>query len=58
LRHFDRANADCDRTLAPDFWDEPVIGATASFLHDRASTIYGGTTEVQKNIIAKIAFGF
>ena len=28
------------------------------FLFERAATIYGGAREVQKNIIAKLAFGF
>ena len=39
-----------------------VAGARArcpkSFLFRRAATIYGGAREVQKNIIAKLAFGF
>jgi hypothetical protein len=41
-----------------DGWTELAIGATSNFLHDRAATIYGGAREVQKNIIAKAAFGF
>jgi alkylation response protein AidB-like acyl-CoA dehydrogenase len=35
-----------------------TIGATSQYLFQRASTIYGGAREVQKNIIAKAAFGF
>jgi alkylation response protein AidB-like acyl-CoA dehydrogenase len=35
-----------------------TIGATSQYLFQRASTIYGGTREIQKNIIAKAAFGF
>jgi alkylation response protein AidB-like acyl-CoA dehydrogenase len=34
-----------------------VLGKTARHMHTRASTIYGGAREVQKNIIAKLAFG-
>ena len=41
-----------------DGWPELAIGVTSNFLHDRAATIYGGAREVQKNIIAKAAFGF
>jgi alkylation response protein AidB-like acyl-CoA dehydrogenase len=41
----------------PDGWPDLAIGATSIYLHDRASTIYGGAREVQKNIIAKAAFG-
>lgn len=40
-----------------DGWPEITLGATSIFLHDRASTIYGGAIEIQKNIIAKAAFG-
>jgi alkylation response protein AidB-like acyl-CoA dehydrogenase len=42
-----------DGTLWPDY----VPGRTAQFLHLRAATIYGGAREIQKNIIAKRAFG-
>lgn len=38
-------------------WPEHAFGPTAQFLFCRAATIYGGTREVQKNIIAKLAFG-
>jgi alkylation response protein AidB-like acyl-CoA dehydrogenase len=34
-----------------------TIGASSQFLFQRAATIYGGAREVQKNIIAKAAFG-
>ncbi|MDB9918521.1 acyl-CoA dehydrogenase family protein, partial [Pseudomonadales bacterium] len=42
---------------------EPGIGtqaartATAIYLNNRASTIFGGSNEVQKNIIAKTVLG-
>ena len=39
-------------------WDEFAVGPMSLFLFQRASTIYGGAREVQKNIIAKLAFGF
>jgi alkylation response protein AidB-like acyl-CoA dehydrogenase len=38
-------------------WPDFVPGRTAAALIARASTIYGGSQEVQKNIIAKLAFG-
>jgi alkylation response protein AidB-like acyl-CoA dehydrogenase len=38
-------------------WPDYVHGRTAQFLHLRAATIYGGAREIQKNIIAKRAFG-
>jgi alkylation response protein AidB-like acyl-CoA dehydrogenase len=37
-------------------WRAYVPGRTAAALFTRASTIYGGSQEVQKNIIAKLAF--
>ena len=38
-------------------WASYVPGRSAGYLFARASTIYGGALEVQKNIIAKLAFG-
>lgn len=38
-------------------WPDYVAGRTATALGNRASTIFGGTLQVQKNIIAKLAFG-
>lgn len=38
-------------------WPEYVPGRTAVALIARAATIYGGTMQVQKNILAKLAFG-
>lgn len=40
-----------------DGWPEYVPGRTAVALIARAATIYGGTKQVQKNILAKLAFG-
>ena len=37
-------------------WPEHALGHTAVHMHTRASTIYGGALQVQKNIIAKEAF--
>ena len=44
---------DADEALR---WPAFVPGRTAQALIARASTIYGGSQEVQKNIIAKLAF--
>jgi alkylation response protein AidB-like acyl-CoA dehydrogenase len=38
-------------------WPDYAAGPIGMFLHNRAATIYGGSREVQKNIIAKLAFG-
>ena len=38
-------------------WPEHVLWKSQRFFFTRASTIYGGAREVQKNIIAKLAFG-
>ena len=38
-------------------WPDYVPGRTAVALISRAATIYGGTLQVQKNILAKLAFG-
>jgi alkylation response protein AidB-like acyl-CoA dehydrogenase len=42
---------------ASDGWPDYVPGRTAVALISRAATIYGGTKQVQKNILAKLAFG-
>jgi alkylation response protein AidB-like acyl-CoA dehydrogenase len=38
-------------------WPASVAGRTAEFLYLRAATIFGGSREIQKNIIARRAFG-
>ena len=42
---------------ALNLWPEDVPGVDSCMLQTRAVTIYGGAKEVQKNIIAKLAFG-
>ncbi|WAH60722.1 acyl-CoA dehydrogenase family protein [Pseudomonas silvicola] len=39
-------------------WPAYAPGVTADLMYLRACTIFGGAMEVQKNIIAKLAFGF
>lgn len=54
VRYFDAS------PVAPppnDIWPDYVPGRTAVALISRAATIYGGTKQVQKNILAKLAFG-
>ena len=46
-----------DATSDDPLWPAHVPGRTAQMLIARASTIYGGALEIQKNIIAKLAFG-
>jgi len=38
-------------------FDQDELDATRGWLRDRAVTIYGGTNEVQMNIIAKRVLG-
>lgn len=42
---------------ANDTWPKHVPGRTNVALITRAATIYGGTKQVQKNILARLAFG-
>ena len=46
-----------DRVDAGPLWPTHAEGRTANALIARASTIYGGTLQVQKGIISKLAFG-
>jgi alkylation response protein AidB-like acyl-CoA dehydrogenase len=46
------------QTPSDPLWPPYVPGVTADLLYQRALTIYGGAKEVQKNIIAKLAFAF
>ena len=57
IRHFQHGDATLDDPTQAPSWPEYSIGPAVVFLHTRAATIYGGTREVQKNIIAKLAFG-
>ncbi len=52
IRQDDRLS---ERELA--MWPNYVPGRMSTTLHTRSVTIYGGAKEVQKNIIAKLAFG-
>ena len=44
-------------TVADPLWPHYVPGRMSTTMHTRAVTIYGGSKEIQKNIIAKLAFG-
>jgi|KBSSwiStaDraftv2_1062776.scaffolds.fasta_scaffold06218_10 alkylation response protein AidB-like acyl-CoA dehydrogenase len=57
LRLYRREEA-FDPSIISPLWAEHVPGVVADHLYLRALTIYGGAREVQKNIIAKVAFGF
>lgn len=46
-----------EREAPGPLWPDHVAGRTANALIARAATIYGGTLQVQKGIIAKLAFG-
>jgi alkylation response protein AidB-like acyl-CoA dehydrogenase len=56
LRDFAGEHGD-DVINGTPIWPAYVPGRSAQFLYLRAATIYGGAREVQKNIIAKLAFG-
>jgi alkylation response protein AidB-like acyl-CoA dehydrogenase len=57
LRQFERGDPSSDDPGWRPQWPELAIGAASLFLFERAATIYGGAREVQKNIIARVAFG-
>jgi alkylation response protein AidB-like acyl-CoA dehydrogenase len=42
---------------APDSRGAPNAGIVGEYLYGRAATIYGGTSEIQRNILAKAALG-
>ena len=58
VRHFERDAPDTEDADLLRQWEEFAVGPMSLFLFERAATIYGGAREVQKNIIAKVAFGF
>ena len=39
--------------MSPALTDDEAIGVTAKAMFRRATTIYGGTSEIQRSIIAK-----
>jgi alkylation response protein AidB-like acyl-CoA dehydrogenase len=57
LREYKREQAFAD-AIDDTMWHEETPGVTADQMYLRAVTIFGGAKEVQKNIIAKLAFGF
>ena len=57
LRFWDHGEGEVLAASESARWPEFVPGRTAGALFARASTIYGGSQEIQKNIIAKLAFG-
>lgn len=57
IRHFERDQPHTELEAMRRGWEEFAIGPMSLFLFERAATIYGGAREVQKNIIAKAAFG-
>jgi alkylation response protein AidB-like acyl-CoA dehydrogenase len=57
LRCFPNGEFGTEVMEGTEHWPADVPGRTAQYLFTRAATIYGGAREVQKNIIAKLAFG-
>lgn len=58
LRSYDFQKLEENSTTASAVWPPEIEGRTSAFLYTRAATIFGGTLQVQKNILAKLAFGF
>jgi alkylation response protein AidB-like acyl-CoA dehydrogenase len=56
LRYWNHGEGE-EAAVDDPLWPAHVPGRTAQMLIARASTIYGGALEIQKNIIAKLAFG-
>lgn len=57
LRQYTRAEVFAE-AVQDSFWPDYAPGTTGDLMYLRACTIFGGAKEVQKNIIAKLAFGF
>lgn len=57
LREIRAEDASAIGGLPDALWPHYVAGRMSTTIHSRAVTIYGGAKEVQKNIIAKLAFG-
>lgn len=57
LRYFEFERLSDGDFSDSELWPYYAPGRMAQYLINRASTIYGGAREVQKNIIAKLAFG-
>lgn len=57
LRYIPRENYQAVVDEADPLWPAHLLGTTPNALITRASTIYGGARQVQKNIVAKAAFG-
>jgi alkylation response protein AidB-like acyl-CoA dehydrogenase len=57
LRQWRHGEGEVPESAEAERWPAYVPGRSAGALFARASTIYGGSQEVQKNIIAKLAFG-
>jgi alkylation response protein AidB-like acyl-CoA dehydrogenase len=57
VRHFDARAIAAWEPRADAFWYDEVPGRTFAALYTRAATVYGGSRQVQLNIVAKSAFG-
>jgi alkylation response protein AidB-like acyl-CoA dehydrogenase len=53
---FDPASLDPGANL-PSAWPPGAVGMASEFMHLRAATIYGGSNEIQRGIIAKQGLG-
>lgn len=53
IKHVPRSLSNIDQPIGPGYWSD----AYSSMAIGRASSIYGGTNEVQRNVIAKAVLG-
>jgi alkylation response protein AidB-like acyl-CoA dehydrogenase len=57
LRYIEHDEPAPTHGAAREFWPDYVFGRVAGYLFGRSISIAGGTNEIQKNIVAKVAFG-
>lgn len=56
LRYFPMNDLAAFGDTADGYWNEEIVGRTRTALITRATTVYGGSKQIQKNLIAKLAF--
>lgn len=57
LRRYDRDTVCAGQFDLDAFWHDDVPGRTYGAIYSRSATVYGGSRQIQGNIIAKTAFG-
>lgn len=57
LRYFDRDIDQAGGYAESPEWPQYARGVTGAYLMGRAATIYGGAAQIQRSLIARVAFG-